>query len=203
MKTVGKVGRVNIFEDRNGRSKGCGVVEFDSKEDALKAIKELNETMLEGRPIYLREDNPDLAKKDYEHSRSKKYTRERRSGSRDRRRGNSRSHSRSYSPRRDSYDKSRRHERRDHHNRSRSRDDRGGYKIYIRNIPWSVTWQQLKDAFSEYGHIIRADVPQDRQGRSAGYGIVRFEREKDALKAKDNMDGASFNGRKITVELSS
>jgi len=49
MKTVGKVGRVNIFEDRNGRSKGCGVVEFDSKEDADKAIKELNESTLDGR----------------------------------------------------------------------------------------------------------------------------------------------------------
>jgi len=49
MKPVGKVGRVNIFEDRNGRSKGCGIVEFDSKDDALKAIKELNETTLDGR----------------------------------------------------------------------------------------------------------------------------------------------------------
>jgi len=71
----------------------------------------------------------------------------------------------------------------------------------VKNIPWSVTWQQLKDAFCEYGPIIRADVPQDSKGRSAGYGVVRFEREKDAMRAKDSMDGASFNGRKITVDL--
>jgi len=32
-----------------------------------------------------------------------------------------------------------------------------------------------------------------------GYGIVRFEKEKDAQDAIDNMDGALFNGRKIAV----
>jgi len=72
----------------------------------------------------------------------------------------------------------------------------------VKNIPWSVTWQQLKDAFREFGSITRADIPQDRKGRSLGYGFVRFEREKDALSAIDNMDGAAFNGRKITVKLS-
>jgi len=36
-----------------------------------------------------------------------------------------------------------------------------GYQIIIKNIPWSVSWQQLKDAFREYGPISRADVPQD------------------------------------------
>jgi len=31
----------------------------------------------------------------------------------------------------------------------------------VKNIPWGVTWQQLKDAFREFGEVIRADVPQD------------------------------------------
>lgn len=35
-----------------------------------------------------------------------------------------------------------------------------GFKIIVKNIPWSVTWQQLKDAFKEYG-AVRADVAQD------------------------------------------
>jgi len=69
----------------------------------------------------------------------------------------------------------------------------------IKNIPWSVTWQQLKDAFREFGTVLRADVPQDSQGRSSGYGVVRFEKEKEVDAAIDNMDGASFNGRKINV----
>jgi RNA recognition motif. len=33
----------------------------------------------------------------------------------------------------------------------------------VKNIPWSVTWQQLKDAFREFGSITRADIPQDRK----------------------------------------
>ncbi len=33
-------------------------------------------------------------------------------------------------------------------------------------MPWSVTWQQLKDAFKEYGTVLRADVPQDQKVRS-------------------------------------
>ena len=45
-----------------------------------------------------------------------------------------------------------------------------------------MTWQQLKDAFREYGTVLRSDVPMDR-GRSTGYGIIKFDREKDAKKA--------------------
>ena len=36
-----------------------------------------------------------------------------------------------------------------------------GYQVTVKNMPWSVTWQQLKDAFKEYGAVIRAEVPQD------------------------------------------
>jgi RNA recognition motif-containing protein len=46
-------------------------------------------------------------------------------------------------------------------------------------------------------------VPQDNQGRSSGYGVVKFEKEKELLAAIDNMDGASFNGRKISVRRQS
>jgi RNA recognition motif-containing protein len=38
-----------------------------------------------------------------------------------------------------------------------------GFQLIVKNIPWSVTWQQLKDAFREYGSIIRADVVEDRK----------------------------------------
>ena len=34
--------------------------------------------------------------------------------------------------------------------------------MIVKNLPWSVTWQQLKDAFREFGGVKRADVPQDR-----------------------------------------
>jgi hypothetical protein len=37
-----------------------------------------------------------------------------------------------------------------------------GTQIYIGNLPFSVTWQQLKDSFKEYGEIVRADVAETR-----------------------------------------
>jgi RNA recognition motif-containing protein len=45
-----------VLEEANGRSKGCGLVEFSTQEEADKAIAELNNTELEGRLIFVRED---------------------------------------------------------------------------------------------------------------------------------------------------
>lgn len=45
-----------MLEEANGRSKGCGLVEYASQEEAAKAIAELNNTELEGRLIFVRED---------------------------------------------------------------------------------------------------------------------------------------------------
>lgn len=45
-----------VLEESNGRSKGCGLVEYASSDEAAKAIAELNNTELEGRLIFVRED---------------------------------------------------------------------------------------------------------------------------------------------------
>ena len=45
-----------MLEEANGRSKGCGLVEYASPEEAATAIAELNNTELEGRLIFVRED---------------------------------------------------------------------------------------------------------------------------------------------------
>jgi len=71
----------------------------------------------------------------------------------------------------------------------------------VKNIPWSVTWQQLKDTFKNYGNVLRAEVPQDSMGRSAGYGLVTFEKEKEAQAAIDDMNGAKFNSRTVIVKM--
>lgn len=45
-----------VLELANGRSKGCGLVEYSTEEEAALAISELNNTELEGRLIFVRED---------------------------------------------------------------------------------------------------------------------------------------------------
>jgi RNA recognition motif-containing protein len=56
MRQAGNVIRADIMEESQGRSKGCAIVTFDSPASAARAIQELNDTELEGRLIFVRED---------------------------------------------------------------------------------------------------------------------------------------------------
>jgi len=56
MRSVGEVVRVDVLTGPDGRSKGCGLVEFSTVEEAQRAIAELNDTELMSRMIFVRED---------------------------------------------------------------------------------------------------------------------------------------------------
>lgn len=57
MRQAGEVTRADVLMDRStGRSKGCGIVEYEDAADARKALRDLHETELDGRQIFLRED---------------------------------------------------------------------------------------------------------------------------------------------------
>ncbi|OQR98223.1 hypothetical protein ACHHYP_09037 [Achlya hypogyna] len=56
MKQAGPVLHASVMEEASGRSKGCGIVEFDSPETAQRAIQMLTDTKLDNRPIFVRED---------------------------------------------------------------------------------------------------------------------------------------------------
>merc|ERR1712217_402332 len=55
-RSAGEVAYADIFEENSGRSKGVAIVEYKTPEEATKAIEELNDTMLGGRLIFVRED---------------------------------------------------------------------------------------------------------------------------------------------------
>mmetsp|Transcript_82300 Transcript_82300/g.133559 ORF Transcript_82300/g.133559 Transcript_82300/m.133559 type:complete len:219 (-) Transcript_82300:496-1152(-) len=52
----GELLRADVFTERSGRSRGCGLVEFSSAEMAKNAMDSMNNTELDGRPIFVRED---------------------------------------------------------------------------------------------------------------------------------------------------
>jgi len=58
-KQVGKFVYTTVMEEKPGRSKGCGIVQFDCAESAVRAITELNDSMLGGRMLTVREDRED------------------------------------------------------------------------------------------------------------------------------------------------
>jgi RNA recognition motif-containing protein len=61
MRQAGVIVRADVLIDRaTGRSKGCGIVEYETASSARKAIRELHETELDGRSIFLREDRDDV-----------------------------------------------------------------------------------------------------------------------------------------------
>ena len=75
-----------------------------------------------------------------------------------------------------------------------------GSSLYVGNLPWSVTWQDLKDVFSEHSPVY-ADVKTDMEGRSKGFGIVRFATAENATAAIAAINGMDIEGRSIEVRL--
>ena len=50
----------------------------------------------------------------------------------------------------------------------------GGKNVYVGNLTWTVSWQDLKDHFKTIGPVLNADVMQEPDGRSKGCGLVKF-----------------------------
>ena len=50
----------------------------------------------------------------------------------------------------------------------------------MKQLPYSVAWQDLKDLFKKYGPVSRADILKNDDGRSKGCGTIVFESADDA-----------------------
>ena len=59
-----------------------------------------------------------------------------------------------------------------------------GKTLYVGNLSWDVSWQDLKDHFKAAGNVVHADVMTEAAtGRSKGCGLVTFGNEEDAANA--------------------
>jgi RNA recognition motif-containing protein len=75
-------------------------------------------------------------------------------------------------------------------------------KLYVGNLPYSVTADSLKAMFAEFGEITDATVISDKySGRSKGFGFVLFASEESAQNAITAMDQKEVEGRKIVVNV--
>jgi RNA recognition motif-containing protein len=72
--------------------------------------------------------------------------------------------------------------------------------IYVGNLTWDVTSDDLLALFQEHGNVGRAQIITDREtGRSRGFGFVEMEGDSEAQKAIDALNGTDFRGRPLTV----
>src|SRR6478672_8843419 len=70
--------------------------------------------------------------------------------------------------------------------------------LYVGNLPFTTTQDDLREAFAQFGAVARVQVITDREtGRSRGFGFV--EMDDGAEEAVTKMNGASFQGRTLTV----
>ncbi len=70
--------------------------------------------------------------------------------------------------------------------------------LYVGNLPFSTTEQELTSLFSQYGTVTRSQIILDRDtGRSRGFGFV--EMSSGAQEAIQAMNGAEYQGRRLTV----
>ncbi|GAA6024314.1 hypothetical protein JCM11491_005983 [Sporobolomyces phaffii] len=196
MREAGNVVFSEIMMLPNGMSKGCGVVEFSQPEEAQKAIRDLSDQQLLGRPVFIREDRED-----------------------DARYGSAAISGRAgymgpgafpggapggYMGGRGGF----------------GGGFRGGFAgghhggagfggpvaaagqgrhLYIQGLPFTVGWQDLKDLFRAAGNIIRADVKIGPDGSHSGTGTVVYESAADAQNAIAMYNGFEFQGNLLEV----
>jgi len=72
--------------------------------------------------------------------------------------------------------------------------------IYIGNLAYTVSEDDLRDAFSEFGEVANASIINDKfSGRSKGFGFVEMPKDSEAREAIESMNGKDLNGRTVTV----
>eukprot|EP01026_Neomeris_dumetosa_P001542 TRINITY_DN103824_c0_g1_i1.p1 TRINITY_DN103824_c0_g1~~TRINITY_DN103824_c0_g1_i1.p1 ORF type:complete len:222 (-),score=55.45 TRINITY_DN103824_c0_g1_i1:779-1444(-) len=171
-RACGTVVYANVMQDRTGRSKGWGIVEFETPEEAVKAVQDMNGKEIAGRKVLVREDREDRDLKDQGGNGD---------GGRPRGRGRGRGG----------------------RGGGRMHNDGGGgsgLQVVVHGLPWRYTEKDLKDMFSEIGEVESADVMIDDQGRSKGFGTVRFTTPEHAASAIQQFHGVQVEERLMTVK---
>ncbi|KAG6887321.1 hypothetical protein C0992_012875 [Termitomyces sp. T32_za158] len=172
---AGEVLFAEVLVTPTGVSKGCGIVEFASQEDSQRAIRELSEQPLLGRPVFIREDRENEARFGATPVPGKIGMAMAGQGL----------HA-APPPRPPS------------HNYFGGQGNPGN-QLYVGNLPYQAGWQDLKDLFRTAGNIIRADINIGADGRPKGSGTVVFETAKDAQQAINMYHGFDWYGRTLEV----
>lgn len=72
--------------------------------------------------------------------------------------------------------------------------------IYVGNLPYGITKDELKSAFEVYGEVSSARIVTDREsGRSKGFGFVEMTSDDDARSAIEGLNNQEIGGRKVVV----
>jgi RNA recognition motif-containing protein len=72
--------------------------------------------------------------------------------------------------------------------------------IYVGNLPYTATAEDLRQAFEEFGTVTSSSVVMDKMtGRSRGFGFVEMETDAEGARAIEEMNGKDWMGRTLSV----
>ncbi|TKA79203.1 hypothetical protein B0A49_03188 [Cryomyces minteri] len=177
MRQAGEVLFADVLLLPNGMSKGCGIVEYATRDQAQTAVSTLSNQNLMGRLVYVREDR----------EAEPRFTGPPGAGGLSGRGG---------------YEGGPRGGYGGGFGGGAGAMGGGGRQVYVSNLPYTVGWQDLKDLFRQAAHqgaVIRADVHISPDGRPKGSGIVAFESADDARNAIAQFNGYDWQGRALEV----
>ncbi len=73
-------------------------------------------------------------------------------------------------------------------------------KLYVGNLAFNTTEQDLQEQFSQYGQVSSANIITDREsGRSRGFAFVELDSKESAQAAIEALNGKELDGRALTV----
>ncbi|CAI5438138.1 unnamed protein product [Caenorhabditis angaria] len=79
---------------------------------------------------------------------------------------------------------------------------RTGFSVYVGNIPYQATENDIGNYFSQVGNVSNVRIVFDREtGRPKGFGFCEFSDEQGAQKAVEQLNGTPFNGRNLRVNF--
>ena len=75
-----------------------------------------------------------------------------------------------------------------------------GKRLYIGNLPFSVTEDELRELFGRHGAVVGVDLITEREtGRPRGFGFVEMEDPAAADAAIESLDGSDLGGRNLKI----
>jgi len=73
-------------------------------------------------------------------------------------------------------------------------------KIFVGNLPWKTTAEQLREMFAVYGKVLSANIVTDKEtGKSKGFGFVEMEDATSANNAIEGLNGKAMHDRNLRV----
>ncbi|XP_015127616.1 cleavage stimulation factor subunit 2 [Diachasma alloeum] len=82
--------------------------------------------------------------------------------------------------------------------------DKSMRSVFVGNIPYRATEENLRDIFGDVGQIMSLKLVYDREtGRPRGFGFIEYKDQQTALKAIQNLNGFEIGGRVLRVDNAS